>query len=268
VLVDTHCHLTFDALAADVDGVLARAHEAGVRRFITVATDLADARAALALLEHHSDVSMAAGIHPHEAGKATQDDFDALRDLHHGRLEMPVALDRLVAVGESGLDFHYDFAPRARQEEVFRFQLELACEVSRPVIIHARESEELVADILIDFPRLAGRVVFHCFSADARIARRILDQGCWISFTGVATFKNADAIREAARIVPDDRIMVETDSPYLSPVPIRNKRPCEPAFVTHTARRLAELRGVAFEDFANLTTQNAVRFFNLAKDAT
>lgn len=262
MLIDTHCHLTYDQLAPQIDDVLARAAAAGVTRMITVATTPGDARRAVELMRDRPGISLAAGVHPHEAGKVTEDELAALRDLHAGRWG-GVDVRRLVAVGETGLDFHYDFAPRDVQERVFRAQLALACDVGRPVIIHARESERQVCDILDDYPQLRDRVVFHCYSGDAELARRIFDSGWWVSFTGVVTFSNAAAIREAARVAPTDRFMVETDAPYLSPIPVRKIRPCEPAFVAHTARFLAELRGEPYESLAARTTTNAGRFFAL-----
>ena len=265
MLIDTHCHLSFPELASQADEVIARAELHGVDRVITVATTPEDACSAAKILDSHDNVFMAAGIHPHEAGNCTRDDLDALRRLHRGEMN-EVSIDRLVAVGETGLDFHYDFAPRERQEEVFRHQIELALEVKRPLVIHAREAEQQVCDILGDHPTLAGRVVFHCFSANSATARRILDMGFWLSFTGVVTFANAEKIREAAKLVPDDRFMLETDAPYMSPEPVRKTRPNEPAFVEHTARFLAELRGVSFEDLAARTTHNAEGFFGLCKD--
>lgn len=265
MLIDTHCHLTFDALAPQVDDVLGRARQAGVDRVITVATTVSDAHAALAIAEGRENVFVAAGVHPHEAAKVSSDDLGALADLHRGAWQSP-ALDRVVAVGETGLDFHYDFATPEQQERLFRFQLELACETHRPVIIHAREAEERVCDILAEYPILLGRVVFHCYSGPPALTRRILDMGYWLSFTGVVTFANADVIRESARIVPDNRIMVETDAPFMSPEPVRKTRPCEPAFVTHTLRRLAELREESFEMLAAETTANAVRFFSLPEE--
>lgn len=261
MLVDTHCHLTYPGLAGDVPGVLARAREAAVERCVTIATSPADARKAAALLNAHANLCMAAGVHPHEAGKATDDDLAALRDLHHGRWQGGPPAERLVAVGETGLDFHYDFAPPAAQERVLRVQLDLACTVGRPVVIHARKAEERVVDILREYAPLAGRAVFHCFSGDVALARRILDAGFWLSFTGVVTFANSQAIQEAARFVPAERFMIETDAPYLSPEPVRKQRPCEPAMVVHTARFLAALRGVTFEALALQTTANARRFF-------
>lgn len=265
MLIDTHCHLTSSELLGDAAGVLERARAAGVSRVITVATNPADARQAIELAAAHAGVSFAAGIHPHEAGRATAAELAALADLHRGRWSEGADAPAPLAVGEAGLDYHYDFAPRERQEELFRFQLGLACETGRPVIVHARRSERRVCEILSDFPALSGRVVFHCFSGDVELARRVLDGGWWVSFTGVVTFRGAEAVRAAARFVPAERFMVETDAPYLSPEPLRRVRPCEPAFVAHTARHLAALRGVSFEELAEQTTRNAERFFGLSE---
>jgi TatD DNase family protein len=266
MLIDTHCHLTYGDLAAQVDDVLQRAREAGVHRVITVAEDVGDARAALALMRGRAAVFLIAGIHPHHAAKATPDELGALADLHHGRWGAHEPLERVVAVGETGLDFHYDFAPPARQEALFRSQLELARAVERPVVIHARQAEERVCEILTDYPELAGRVVFHCFSGGAELARRVLDLGGLLSFTGVVTFRNAGIIRDAARLAPRDRILVETDAPFLTPEPMRKIRTCEPAFVVHTARCLAALRDEPLDVLATATTANAERFFNLPRE--
>ena len=257
MLVDTHCHLTYDEFAPALDAVLARACEAGVSRWITVGTTPADARRGLELARERPGLYVAAGIHPHEAARADVALLDELRELHRSNAA-------LVAVGETGLDFHYDFAPPDVQERVFRAQLALALEVQRSVIIHARKAELRVCEILDEYPALRDRVVFHCFSGDAGLAERVLAGGWWLSFTGVVTFANADAVRSAALAAPLDRILVETDAPYLSPEPVRKQRPCEPAFTAHTARFLAKLRGVAYEEFAALTTDNARRFFGLS----
>ena len=263
MLIDTHCHLTFDDLAPQADAVLSRAAAAGVSRVITVATDVADTRAAVRLMRDHPNVDLSAGIHPHEAAKATETDLAALADLHRGRWGDEVEMRRVVAVGEIGLDFHYDFATPEQQERLLRAQLEIARETRRPVVIHARRAETNVCDVLDDYPELAGRAVFHCFSGDETVARRILDAGNLLSFTGVVTFKNADEMRRVARMAPADRILVETDAPFLTPEPIRKIRPCEPAHVVHTARFLADLRHESLDRFAEATTQNAERFFGL-----
>lgn len=263
MLIDTHCHLTYDELRPQVDAVLQRARDACVSHCITVGTTPADAVRALALAAGQSGVFVAAGVHPHHAAEVSDADIAQLADLHAGRREAADSDVPIVAVGEAGLDFHYDFAPPDVQERVFRAQLRLACETGRPVIIHARQAELRVCEVLSDFPDLRGRAVFHCFSGDSELASRILDAGHWISFTGVATFRNGEGVRSAARLCPADRIMVETDAPFLSPEPVRKIRPCEPAFVAHTARRIAEERGSGYEQFCELTTANAVRFFGL-----
>jgi len=207
---------------------------------------------------------LAAGIHPHQAAKVTQEDLDALADLHHGRWDFGDELKRVRAVGEIGLDFHYDFASPEQQEKLLRRQLEMAIETGRPAVIHARQSEERVCEILGEYRALEGKVVFHCFSGGPEIARRVLDLGDLLSFTGVVTFKNAGAIRESARLAPADRILVETDAPFLTPEPIRKIRPCEPAYVVHTARFLAEIRNEALDALAEATTRNAERFFGMS----
>lgn len=262
MLVDTHCHLTSPELLPQADAALRRAREAGVERVILVATSVRDAELALNLMRQHAELDLVAGVHPHEAGRCGPVDFEQLAALLAGRGIASGLGSRIVGVGETGLDFHYDFAPRNLQEAVFRQHLELARASRRPVVIHARESEANCCDILEEYPDLAGRVVFHCFSADLKIAQRILDHGWLVSYTGVVTFRNAATIRETARFVPADRMMLETDAPYLSPEPVRKVRPNEPAFVAHTARFVAELRGVTLETLAAETTATAARFFS------
>ncbi|MCK4343520.1 MAG: TatD family hydrolase [Phycisphaerae bacterium] len=265
MLIDTHCHLTSKELAERLDLVVANAHDAGVTRMIQVAINPADARAALEIMAGRGELFLVAGIHPHEAGKCDRDDFAALAALLRGDGPAAGLHDRIVGLGETGLDFFYDFAPRKRQEKVFETQLELAAELDLPVVIHARAAEARVCEILADYPQLAGRAVFHCFSADTTIARRALDLGCFLSFTGVVTFKKSDTIRQSAQYVPSDRIMLETDAPYLSPEPVRKIRPNEPALLVHTARFVAELRAAEYAVFAAATTANAERFFRLTE---
>ena len=266
MLIDTHCHLTFGKLASQIGAVLERAREAGVERVINVATTLEEAGTGLELLSEFENVYLVAGIHPHEAGKCDQDDLNALATLHRGQWRGEADQCRLVGIGETGLDFHYDFAPRAQQEKVFCGQLELGCELQRPVVIHARQAEQRACEILADYPLLTGRVVFHCYSAGIAIARQILDLGGSLSFTGVVTFRNAETVRRSAGYAPLERIMLETDAPFLSPEPMRNIQPNEPALLVHTARFLAKLRGESYERIADATTSNAVNFFGLPKE--
>lgn len=265
-LIDTHCHLTSAGLIERVDDVLAQAAAVGVTRCLLVGVDPADWQAAFELLPTHPQLAVILGIHPHNAAKAPDDDLLQLREQLDEPAANAAARERIVGVGEIGLDFYYDFAPPAAQERIFRAQLDLAQQRKLPVVIHARESEARVIDILTEFPHLAGHVVFHCFSGDKSIARRALDYGCYLSYTGVVTFKKSATIQESALYTPDDRIMIETDAPYLSPEPMRKIRPNEPRLLVHTARFLADLRGVPYETLAAQTTANAERFFKLIRE--
>lgn len=257
MLIDSHCHLTAPPLRMNLEAVLSRAQAAGVSHAISIGTDAADVRAVLELAQSRPEVFAAAGVHPHEAGKMSPGWLDELEALARD--------PRVVAVGETGLDYHYDFADRRTQRTVFEAELGLAERLGKPVIIHCREAHADAVAALAGVPRLAG-VVFHCFTGTRREAAEILDRGWWLSLTGVVTFKNAGELREAARMVPDSRLMVETDAPYLSPEPVRSVRPNEPAFVAHTARRLAEARGVRYEQFVAQTRANTIRFFRLPLD--
>ncbi len=255
-LVDTHAHLTFPELVAHVDEVLKRCELAGVTRIVTVGTDLADARRAVDLAERFSGrVFAAVGVHPHEADKVTDDDLNAIAKLWTHPC--------IVAAGEMGLDYHYDFADRSRQRDVFARQLNLASDRRLPIVIHAREAMDDTIAILTDHGFTNQRVVFHCFTGSADDAARIAEHGWRTSFTGIVTFKGSTVLQAIAKSYPADKLMVETDSPYLSPVPVRNKRPNEPAHVAHVARFLSELRGVSFETLAEQTTRNATDFYGL-----
>jgi len=257
MLIDSHCHLTYEPLAKMLDGVLARAAAAGVSNCITIGTHLADIQGALDVAGRYAHIFASAGLHPHEAGK-TPDGWEV-------ELRRLAGNPRVVALGEVGLDYHYDFAPRDVQRRVFEEQLAIAVELQRPVVIHCREAHADVLDVLSQFPRVP-RIVFHCFTGTVAQAREILDRGWWISLTGVVTFKNPGELADVARLLPGERFMVETDSPYLSPEPVRSVRPNEPAHVVHVARRIAELRGEPFEDLAARTRANTIRFFGLPLD--
>jgi TatD DNase family protein len=257
VLIDSHCHLTYEPLAQMRGDVLCRAAEAGVTHMISIGTDITDTRAAIELCHTHANIFASSGVHPHQAGKVEPGWEADLRSL--------AGHARVVAIGETGLDYHYDFSPRDRQREVFERQLSLATEIGKPVVIHCREAHADVMAVLAGFSGLR-RVVFHCFTGTRDEAREIIDRGYWISLTGVVTFKNSHELQEVARQLPPDRIMMETDSPYLSPEPVRSRRPNEPALVVHVARRVSELRGMPFEEFAALTRANTIRFFDLRLD--
>lgn len=254
-LIDTHCHLDPQYFPSGPDEVLARAVAAGIQGFVVIGVgrDLAPARAAVALAKRLPDrIGAAVGVHPHDA--------TSLDDAAYAELAELAAEPEVVAVGEIGLDYHYDHSPRDKQREAFARLVKLARDVKKPIVIHTREAPADTIDVLTsEGARDVGGVI-HCFSEDRAFAERALDLGFDISFSGIVTFKSSAAIQEVARWAPLDRILVETDSPYLAPVPLRGK-PCEPAYVVHTARRVAELRGLAFEALCEATTENAERRF-------
>jgi len=223
-VIDTHAHLTS---LEDADGAVERAAEAGVTRILTVGTNVDDCRRALALAERHEGVFAILGIHPHDAGTATADDLAALRELH--------AHPKAVAVGETGLDWFRDYAPEDAQRRLFAAELELAAELGKPVVIHTRAADD---DTLAALAEHAGTVVLHCFSAPHMLPTA-LERGWYVSFAGNLTYKNATDLRVAASQVPLDRLLVETDCPYLAPQPVRGKRN-EPAYVVHTLAALAQ----------------------------
>ncbi|MBI9016529.1 MAG: TatD family hydrolase [Phycisphaerae bacterium] len=253
-LIDTHGHLTDERLACKVAEVLDVARSAGVERVITVGTDLADSIAALELARKYEGLYCTVGIHPHEAKDADDSQIATLAGLTDDA--------KVVAIGEMGLDYHYDFSPRDKQQEIFGKQLVMAKEKGLPAVIHCREAFDDCFAVLDEF--LGGNsMVFHCFAGDKDIVKKVLDRGGWISFSGTVTFKNAIELQEAAKYVPLDRIMVETDCPYLSPMPKRNVKPNHPGLMVHTAEKVAELKGVTFADFCQVATDNSRRFFGI-----
>jgi TatD DNase family protein len=259
MLFDTHCHLSsnYEYAANGPQQVLERARAADVRGFVCIGVgSVQAAEEALAIAEREPDVYASTGVHPHDAAQFDAGQEQALRAL--------LVHPRMVAVGEVGLDFHYDHSPREQQREVFRRFIDIARELKKPLIIHTRSAPQETLEILeAERAHEVGGVI-HCFSEDTPFAKRALDMGFYISFSGILTFKSAQSVQEVATWAPEDRILVETDSPYLAPVPLRGK-PCEPAFVVHTARRLAELRGVSFEHIAQCTWQNAGSCFRLPR---
>lgn len=250
-LIDTHAHLTFDAFGGEVGPVLARAEQAGVGRVICVGTDPDDGRRVRELADRYDSVFAAYGIHPHEADR--YDDPGGLREF--------LTTDKAVAVGETGLDYHYDFADRVRQGVLFERHLALAGELALPVIVHCRDAfDDTLAAIRSAGGDLTG--VFHCFTGSDDEARRVVDLGWYVSFGGILTFKTSDALRGVARQVPADRLLVETDAPYLSPEPVRAHRPNEPAYVRYVAERLAQVRRVDTEKLLEGLWANTVRLFS------
>jgi TatD DNase family protein len=248
MLVDAHCHLIGSYKTDDqLESVLSRARAAGVSGFISVGTDLADSREVLALTRRHPEVQAAIGVHPHEASG-----WDAGSE---AALEALLRDPAVRFVGETGLDWHYDLSPRAVQEDVFRRQIALARKVGKPLMIHTRQAPLETLRILREEGAAAVGGIIHCFSEDRAFAAGALDLGFHLSFSGIVTFKNAGPIREVAAWAPADRILVETDSPFLAPVPYRGKTN-EPAFVTYVAAQVAALRGLSVDRLADLTTGN------------
>lgn len=257
-MFDSHCHLAFDVFEGKVDDVVASARDAGVAGMITVTTTTANARENLALAERFDNVWCSAGVHPLHTDE--ERDWSGLRAVAEH--------SKCVAFGELGLDNHYNKPPRAMQDQVLSEQLAMLEAWKReglvkPIILHCRKAYTELIAILRSTPFDPARLVFHCFSGDSNDARLILDFGAWISFTGIVTFKNAPEVSEAAKLVPLDRMMVETDAPFLSPEPLRKVWPCEPAFVVHTAARIAALRGLSPGEFEAQVDENTRRFFGV-----
>lgn len=261
-LIDTHTHLAFEPLLSDIGGVLKRSIDAGVTRWITVGTDTDENRRSLALTEKYDNLYAALGIHPHYAKDTTADDL--------AELERLATNEKVVAIGETGLDFHYNFSEQSAQKELFKKHITLAAKMNLPLVIHSREAfddtiailERQSSGLLTEGGRIE-KVVFHCFTGTAQQAKVILDKGWYISFTGVVTFKHTDHIREAAKIVPLDRMMLETDCPYMTPAPMRRQKTNEPALLVHTAKFLADLKGVTFETLAAKTSETSKEFLKL-----
>jgi TatD DNase family protein len=254
MIVDSHCHLDFPDFAADLDGVVARARTNGVGRIVTISTRIRRHAAVLAIAEHFPEVFCSVGTHPHNA----QEESDITADELITRAQHP----KVVALGEAGLDYHYDYSPRAVQEHGFRNHIAAARETGLPLVIHSRNADEDMARILAEETgKGAFPAVLHCFTGSRDLAQRAVLLGLYVSFTGILTFKKSDELRAVARELPADRIMVETDAPYLAPGRHRGKRN-EPAYVVETAQVLAETRGVSYDEIARQTTDNFFRLFS------
>ena len=254
MLIDSHCHLDFEALSADLDGVLARARGNDVGGVVTISTRVREFSRLTAIIEGRDNVWCSVGTHPehaHEEPDVTVEEL--VRLAQH---------PKCVAIGEAGLDYHFGMEHVAAQAEGFRRHIAASRETQLPLVIHARDADKDIGDILEEeTARGAFPFVLHCFSSGAELARRGLALGGYLSFSGILTFKNAEEIREVAGFAPADRILVETDAPYLAPVPYRGKSN-EPGFVRFTAERLAEIRGVSYEEIAAQTTSNFAELFD------
>ena len=253
MLVDSHCHLDFADFEEDRPAVLSRAKAAGVELMVTISTKITEADKIISLAEAHDELVCSVGIHPHEAGREPETDAATL--VTHA------AHPKVVGIGETGLDYFYEHSPRDAQQKNFRAHIEAARQSQLPLIVHARDADADTADILEDeMQKGAYPGLIHCFTAGPELAKRALDIGFYISISGIATFKNATDLRETIKSIPLKRLLVETDAPFLAPVPNRGKRN-EPAFVADTAAALAELKGVSSEELARITTDNFYRLF-------
>ncbi|MGZ8422783.1 MAG: TatD family hydrolase [Nitrospira sp.] len=258
MLIDTHTHLDDARYESDREAMIARAREAGVETMITIGCDLATSRSAVALADHYPFVYASIGVHPHEVKHIEAHWYDELRQLARHK--------SVVAYGEIGLDYHYNHSSPEEQRNRFREQIQLARELRLPVIIHTREAQDDTVRILKEERAAEIGGVFHCFSGDAWLAKDALDLGFYLSFSGILTFQNATMLREIAKTVPADRLLIETDCPYLTPIPHRGKRN-EPAYVRHVAELLARIKtedvALTAEDMGRITSENARRLFKI-----
>jgi len=257
MLIDSHAHIQGKEYAGEVEAVIARAREAGVGKIIAVggAGDMSSNTEAVALAKTFPDIYATVGMHPHDAKDVGADELKKLKDL-------AAAEPKVVAVGETGLDYYYNHSPREVQRRVFGQFIHLARETGLPIVVHERDAAQDVADLLRTEGAGKLRGVIHCFTGNYEAARAYLDLGFYISFTGIITFKNADALRDVVRNVPLERMLVETDSPYLTPVPHRGKRN-EPAYVRYVGETIASVKGLSLEEVARLTTENVRELFGI-----
>lgn len=253
MLVDTHCHVHDARFEDDREQAIARARATKVSAMICVGCDLETTKRAQALAQIHADIFFSAGFHPHEAKEANADFIDALRAFARD--------PKCVGIGEAGLDYYYDHSPRETQAQVFVAQAKLAAELNKPLIIHVRDAFDECLDLLKPVANLRT-VVIHCFTGSLEVAKRIVDLGYYISISGIVTFKNPGELDQVVVQIPLDRLLIETDSPYLAPLPYRGKRN-EPAYVVKVAEKIAELRGISVDEVARVTSENAKRVFGL-----
>jgi TatD DNase family protein len=255
-LIDSHCHLNYEGLVERQDEVLENARAHGVHGFLNISTRQREWDAIIAVADKHDDVWASVGVHPHEA--------DAHPDLGAGALAAATSHSRVIAIGECGLDYYYEKSDRAAQRERFEAHIDAASQTGLPLVVHTRDAEADTAEILERAVKEKGvRGVLHCFTGSAELARKGLDLGFYVSLSGIVTFKNAQALQDTAKWLPADQMLVETDSPFLAPVPHRGQK-CEPAFVADTAAFVAELRGEQPEALAEATTANFFKLFSKA----
>jgi TatD DNase family protein len=254
MLVDSHCHLDYDDYADELDAVVARAGQVGVDLMVTICTRVSQFEPVLAVAERFDNIYCSVGVHPHHVEEEGV--------VEMARLVEMAAHPKVVGIGETGLDYHYDRSPRDLQRDSFRAHIEAARQTGLPVIVHSRNADQDTAAILAESCADGGvRGVMHCFSSSRQLAEKAVDLGFYVSLAGIVTFKNAEELRQTVRDLPSERLLVETDAPYLAPVPMRGKRN-EPAFVTHTAAVVAELKGMPTDAFGDLSTGNFLALFD------
>ena len=253
-LVDTHAHLDFPRFKKDRSQVIERAFQNEIEYIVNIGADLKSSENSIKLANKYENIYAVVGIHPHDADDADLDAFKKLREL--------AVKDKVVAIGETGLDFHYDNSPREKQKQAFRAQLRLASELNLPVVIHARDADEDAIKILKEegIENIGG--IMHCFASDVKMAKEALDLGLYLAFGGLITFSNLDNLRRVVKNVPMDKMLIETDAPYLTPDPYRGKRN-EPLYVKYVAEKIAEIKDLSLEEVAEITTRNAERIYNI-----
>lgn len=253
-LIDTHAHLNDPKFSEDIDDVIARAADAGVESIIVCGYDIESSRAAVEMARKYESVFATVGVHPHDAKNYNTGAEQELVELSRR--------DKVLAIGEIGLDFHYDFSPRPEQFSAFEAQIELAWRLELPIVVHSRESNDDALQVLVAHSQNIVGCVFHCFSGDEDFAGRVLDMGFYIGIDGPITYKASEKLRRVVDICPLDRLLVETDCPYLTPIPFRGKRN-EPAYVRYVAEEAARVKGITLEELAKATSENARRLFSL-----
>jgi TatD DNase family protein len=254
-LIDTHAHLTYKGLMESLADVLQRSTQAGVTKCIAIGTDAEHNEKVASIVEKHQNLYAVLGIHPHHASEHKAADLQRLVEL--------TKHEKVVALGETGLDFHYNLSEKDAQKDLFKTFLGIAAEKKMPVIIHTRDAFDETMEIIDKFADKNTKIVFHCWGGSVEQTKIVLDKGFYISFTGIVTFKNAEQSRDTAKIVPLERMMIETDSPYMSPEPLRKQKINEPALLIHTAAKIAELKQMPLEIFAQEVTKTTKQFFNL-----
>jgi TatD DNase family protein len=256
-LIDAHCHLTYEQFA-DVDAVINRSIASGVTGWVAIGTDIEESKKTIELAAKFPNMFASVAIHPHHAKLTDDAAISEIKKIAQNK--------KVVAIGETGLDFHYEFSTRQQQRDSFIRHLELAAQLRLPVVVHSREAFDETVKILDEHLSKSNKLVFHCFSGSLEEAKVVLEKGWFISLTGVVTFKNAEMTREVAKFVPLERLMIETDAPYLSPEPMRKQKVNEPALLIHTARFIAELKRMDLADFAKAVCATTNRFFTLGLD--